>query len=246
MKYSYKQIIDSYPKDHMESLWSKWVPRQISFPVSYLLANLGCSAWIASVISIFFALGACVCISIPSVTMRWVGIILIILWHTFDCVDGTIARVTKKASSMGEFIDAQSGYTVMAFVFFAVGMAAFNTDSIVFSVDNKYWLIVIGSLSSIFNITARLINSKYAFCDLKKAYINGLAYNVNEANERPTSLFGKIRVFADYHIGLVGAFIPLLILCQFIGYYDLVTIFYCLYSFAGFLFASAYYAYISK
>jgi phosphatidylglycerophosphate synthase len=163
-----------------------------------------------------------------------------------DCVDGTIARVTKKTSSMGEFIDAQSGYTVMAFIYFAVGMAAFNTDSCFLSAESKYWLIIIGALSSIFNITARLINSKYAFCDLKKAYINKAPFNVNEANEKPVSLFGKIRVFADYHLGLVGAFIPILVLCQFFGYYDIVTIGYCFYSFAGFLFASVYYAYKSK
>lgn len=245
-KYSYREVVDSYPKDHLESLWSKWVPRQLSFPIAFLLVNIGCSAWLASVISIVFALAACFFLCLPSSAMRWVGIVFLILWHTFDCVDGTIARVTKKASSMGEFIDAQSGYTVMAFVFFSVGMAAFNTRSIIFSDANKYFLIIIGAISSISNITARLINSKYAFCDLKKCYIKHLDYNVNEANERPTTTFAKIRVFADYHLGLVGVFIPLLILCQFVEVYDIVTIAYCLYSIAGFVFASAFYAIKSK
>jgi len=245
-KYSYSDVIESYPKDHMETLWTRFVTRPLSFPVAYFLVNIGCTAWLASVLSIIFALLSCFLLCMPSSVCRWIGIALLILWLVFDCVDGNIARVTKKTSSMGEFIDAQSGYTVMAFVYFAVGMAAFNTPSLIFPDDKKYFLIIIGSLSSIFNITARLINSKYSYCYLKKCYINNLEYNTNEANERPTSLIGKIRFFADYHLGLVGIFMPLLIVCQFANTYDFVSIIYCAYSLVGFVFASVYFAYKSK
>ena len=126
MKYSFKEVLDSYPKTHIESLWTKYLVRPLSFPIAYLLVNIGCSAWMASVLSIFVAIASCTLICIPNYVCHWVGISMIVLWQLLDCVDGTIARTTKKTSSLGEFIDAQSGYTIMAFIYFAVGMVAID------------------------------------------------------------------------------------------------------------------------
>lgn len=242
MKYSYQDVIKSYPKNHNESWWTRLFCRPLSFPVAYLLANMGMTAWWASVISIFFAILACILLCL-SAECRWLGILLSILWLIMDCVDGNIARVTKSYSAMGDFIDAQSGYTIMAFIFLANGVAAFNTTTIF--KDCSYILIIVGAVSSLSNILARLLNSKYTYCELEHKIKNGYKPEFVDY-DNPKNSFSKIRIWCDYNLGLVGALMPLMILSQVYNTYDLLTIAYCIYSVAGFIFASVYYAIKSK
>lgn len=245
MKYSFKDVVSSYPKNHIESFWTKITVRPISFPIAWILVNIGCTAWLASVISIVVAILACVCFFIPFMWARILGICLIVFWQILDCVDGTIARTTKKTSTMGEFIDAQSGYTIMGFVFLSVALSGFYTSWII-AEEFKYLIIAIGGISSVSNVLARLINSKYLCCSYTKEYKTNGTISLVDPNEKPSSLFGKIRVFVDFNIGLVGIFVPLLIVAEVFKVYDIVTFIYCAYSVLGFLSASAIYALKSK
>ncbi len=242
MKYSYQQVKDSYPKNHQESFFTRAITRPLSFPISYLMVNMGCSAWLASVLSIFVAVLACTLLCF-SYWFRWFGIAGCVLWLILDCVDGNIARVSKSYSSMGDFIDAQSGYTIMAFIFFANGIAAYHTTYLFEGYE--VWLIVIGAVSSISNILARLLNAKYTYCDLerkvrKKEEIKLISY------DEPEGGFAKIRVWIDFNIGLVGLFMPFMMFAQIFNLFDILTIFYCLYSVAGLVLASAHYALLAK
>jgi phosphatidylglycerophosphate synthase len=92
-----------------------------------------------------------------------VGVVLINLWIVLDCCDGNIARVTKKSSYMGEFIDAVSGYVICAFNFLAIGLAAYNRSTLLFG-EKNVWLVVIGAVACISNLFARLIYQKYTNC----------------------------------------------------------------------------------
>ena len=58
--------------------------------------------------------------------------------------------------------------------------------------------------------------------------------------------FAKARVWVDFNIGLVGLFMPFMVVAQLTNTFDILTIFYCLYSVAGLVVASAYYAYKAK
>lgn len=245
MKYTFKDVVNSYPKTHTESVWTKLTVRPLSFPIAWILVNIGCSAWLASVLSIFVAVASCVCFCLPFLWSRIVGICLIVLWQILDCVDGTIARTTKKTSTMGEFIDAQSGYTIMAFIFFAVGVSAFYT-SVLIPEEYGFLLIIIGAVSSVSNTLARLINAKYNYCSTIKEFKTTGSIEVVSADEKPTSLFGKIRIFFDFHLGLVGIFVPLLVFAEIFNFYDIVTIGYCAYSLTGFLATSLLFAIKSK
>ena len=245
MKYSFKSIVQSYPKNHIESWWTRFTVRPLSFPIAWALANMGCTAWLASVFSILVALLSCIFFCIPFIWSRIVAISLVVLWQILDCVDGTIARTTKKTSSMGEFIDAQSGYTIMAFIFICVGFAGFYT-SVLVPEQYRYLIIFIGGISSISNITARLINSKFNYSALIHEYKNNGSINVPDANAKPTTLFSKIRVFLDFNLGLVGIFVPLLILAEIFHFYDILTCFYCIYSLIGFAASSLVFAYKAK
>ena len=242
MKYTYRQVLDSYPKNHQESLFTRYFCRPISFAFAYLLANIGCSAWLVSVLSVIVALMSCTFLCF-SYWFRWVGILLAVLWLIMDCVDGTIARVTKSYSAMGDFIDAQSGYTIMAFIFFFFFLAAYNTTEIF--AEYAVLFIIIGAVSSISNILARLLNAKYSYCELeqkirKKVEVKLISY------DEPEGIFAKARVWVDFNIGLVGLFMPFMVVAQLTNTFDILTIFYCLYSVAGLVVASAYYAYKAK
>jgi len=207
------------------------------------MANLGWTAWQASVLSIFVAILACVFMCF-GYSLRWTGIVLSILWLVLDCVDGNVARVTKTCSTMGDFIDAQSGYTIMAFIFFSNGVAAFNTSTML-NREKAYFFIIFGAISSISNILARLLNAKYSYCELEKKVRNNDKI-VFSSYDKPATTFTKIRVAADYHLGLVGLAMPFMIFSQIFNHYDWFTLFYCVYSISGFIAASVYYALKAK
>lgn len=242
MKYSYRQVKDSYPLHHRESFFTRLVCRPMSFPISYVLVNLKCSAWQASVLSIFFAISSCAFIC-GSYWQRWIGITCAVLWVVLDCVDGNIARVTKSYSAMGDFIDAQSGYTMMAFIFFANGVAAFNTSYLWH--DKAYFFIILGAISSISNILARMLNSKYAYCSLENKIRKGEKIEFVSYDE-PKTTFAKIRIWVDFNLGLVGLLMPLMIVAQILNLFDIFTIGYSIYSLAGCIAASCYYAVKAK
>lgn len=98
---------------------------------------------------------------------------------------------------------------------------------------------------SISNILARLLNAKFTYCDLelkvrKKEEIKLISY------DEPEGGFAKIRVWIDFNIGLVGLFMPFMMFAQIFNLFDILTIFYCLYSIAGLVSASAHYALLAK
>ena len=242
MNYSLKQVIDSYPKNHQESFVTRYFCRPISFVLAYLLANMGCSAWLVSVLSVFIAVLSCTFMCF-SYWFRWVGIILAFVWLIMDCVDGNIARTTKSYSAMGDYIDAQSGYTIMAFIYLAIGIAAYHTTEIF--ADNAVLFIIIGAVSSISNILARLLNAKYSYCEIEKKIKNKEEVTFVSYDE-PETGFQKLRVWCDFNLGMIGLFMPFMIVAQITDMFDILTIFYCIYSVAGLVVASAYYAYKAK
>jgi len=160
--YSIKKIKESLPKkkNSKSSIWVKIIIRKLSFIFTFIFINLGSSAWFASIFSIFVALTGSVLLCINQPIYRIIGMILVEFWLVMDCVDGNIARVKKESSETGEFIDALSGYYITAFVFLAIGVAAFNTSNI--QID-KYIFIILGALTSITGILARLIHQKYTY-----------------------------------------------------------------------------------
>ena len=241
MKFAYNQVTGSYPRNHKESFFTRLVCRPLSFPLAYILVNLGCSAWTVSVASIFAALIGCTFLCFGSV-FRWIGIFFCVLWLVLDCVDGNIARVSKSYSSMGDFIDAQSGYTIMAFIFFANSVAAYHTTA--YS-EYSVLFLVLGSISSISNTLARLLNAKYTYCDLESKVKKHQDIKITSYDE-PETKFAKIRVWIDYNLGLVGLFMPCMVVAQIFNMYDVLTILYFLYSVIGFISASVYYAIKAK
>ncbi|KGN70212.1 CDP-alcohol phosphatidyltransferase family protein [Porphyromonas sp. COT-239 OH1446] len=240
MYYSYKDIVESLPikKNSKSSLWVKLFVRKASFPLTWILINLRCSAWGASILSICVALTGFGFLLIDNELSRITGVILTQLWLILDCVDGNIARVQKKSSEYGEFVDAISGYYVTGFIFLGIGVAAYNTSSIV---SSPYLIgcIILGGVSSVSGLLCRLIHQKYTYTTMV-VNDNASAIPENEAKQKFSLQYIRSRV--DKELGISGLFMPFLIVACVFHIYDLMTFFYCLFQVVSLIIITLYYA----
>ncbi len=232
MKYSLRYIIETLPqnKSSVSSFWVKAVARPLSFLFTCIFANLGCSANFISILSGIVSLAGCVLLAMPDKTLSIIGIVLINFWIVLDCVDGNIARVTKKSTRMGEFFDAAYGYIICAFNFLAIGIAAYHSSSFLFG-EHSILNIIIGALACSFNLLPRLVYQKYTvMCMALEG--NGDTYKPeNDSFYDPSQRKGLtyLRQLVDRQLGTSGLFMPFLIACPIFGCYDIMAAFYCLY-----------------
>lgn len=231
VRYSYNQITQAYTskKKNMSTLWARCFSRPLSFPITYVLINLGISANIVSIMSILVVIMACVLLSFKGFYSTLSGVIMILMWHVLDCVDGNIARVKNESSYIGEFVDAVSGYTASTFVFIATGMAAYHTTELF--AEYKYMFIFMGAIASSSETLARLIHNRYSVAVYRLAYQNKMELpdikNDDPEGQRGVSfLASRIRkVF-----GFSSMFMPLLIISMLSNHFDYLIIFYTLYT----------------
>ena len=163
-KITYQDLKKTFPeeKKSVESLYGRIVPvRQISYYVTIPLLQMNVTAFQASVMGLLLAIIACVLIAVPNPVLRVIGVILVPIWHVFDCVDGNIARYRKTASDFGSAVDAICGYFI-AFLPIALGIASYNIKINYFNWDPAVF-IALGGLATSCNIMMRLIHQKYAF-----------------------------------------------------------------------------------
>ncbi|WP_421381819.1 CDP-alcohol phosphatidyltransferase family protein [Bacillus salacetis] len=235
MYFSLNKIVESLPKskNKKSSFWVKILIRRVSFLFTWLFINLGFSSNTVSYLSIFVALSGCITLSIDNLITQIIGVVLINLWLVFDCVDGNIARVKKISSPIGSLIDALSGYFMVAFVFLSIGIAAFNTNGIIFQ-EHSVYLVIIGAVASIADALARLIHQKYNFT----MHLIGV---VKPADEAPSKI-SWLRERIDKELGISGAFMPLLILALITQSFDLLVIFYGLFNVSSLVATFTYYA----
>lgn len=233
MKYSYKYVRESLPKNKssVSSIWVKAVARPLSFPLTYLFANMGFSANFISVLSGLVSVAGCILLSVPDKTAVWAGIVCINLWIVLDCVDGNVARVTNKFSRMGEFFDAAYGYIICAFDFIAIGMAAYHYSHLLFG-EHSVIPILLGGLTCAFNLLPRLVYQKYTVMMMDMAYKeNGEYQPENDSFYKPEQRKGitYLRLVVDRQIGTSGLFMPFLIACGIFNCFDLMLALYCCY-----------------
>ncbi|MDR0751053.1 MAG: adenylyltransferase/cytidyltransferase family protein [Christensenellaceae bacterium] len=232
--YTLAEITKSLPKSKNKnsSLWAKLAVRRPSFLFTALFINVGFSPWMASIFSVFVAVAGCVFLSINNPNFIIAGVVLVELWLVMDCVDGNIARVKKQSSKMGEFIDAFSGYFVSAYVYLSIGIAAYHTSNIIHM--DKHYFLMLGAIASISDILARLIHQKYLNCNPQKIQA--------QVDIRKKSL-SYIRLRIEKELGISGFFMPFLIISLIFNVFDVMIVFYALFSVCGLLASSSYYAY---
>jgi len=238
MKYTYKQILDSLPvkKNSNSSWWVKLWVRKASFFFTYIFINLGFSPNGVSVFSIFISLAACALFMTPAKWAVIAAVVLINFWLVLDCVDGNIARCRKQKTVYGEFVDDIGGYYTVAFVYLAIGVCAYNFGGVLFG-QNNMWLIVMGGVSSVCDILARLIHKDYEhFTDKTLTETERKEKNSHESYEvTDKKSLNYIRRRIGKEIGISGSFMLFTILCYIFNAYDLMTLFYFLFNGAALL-----------
>lgn len=144
------------------------------------------------------------------------------LWNLLDGVDGNIARFKKLSSPIGGVYDAMSGYTALAFSFFAFGIAAAHHSVLTDLFLSAEAYIVLGALSSIFTLFPRLVMHR-ALTSLRSSN------SVDSLMKK--SEYGIIKIIA-LNLTSPSGFIQVIMLVSIIfNVMDWFTLFYCLVNF---------------
>ena len=233
MKYTFKQILASLPvkKNSNSSWWVKLWVRKASFLFTYIFINLGFSPNGVSVLSIFVTLAAAAFFMTPAKWAVITAVVLINFWLVLDCVDGNIARCRKQKTVYGEFVDDAGGYFTVAFIYLAIGVCAYNFGGRLLAQGNM-WLIVMGGMSSICDILARLIHKNFEYYTDKtlteQERQEKYGHESYEVTDKRSISYLRRRLGKE--LGISGLFMPLTIVCCIFNAYDLMTMFYFLFN----------------
>ena len=223
MKYSMKAITEGYTieKKKKSSWWARIFSRPISFIFTYFFINIGLSPNMVSLLSILDVVIACLMIMAGG-NLLLPGILLYLLWHILDCVDGNIARVKNLSSFTGEFFDALSGYTANCLIYLSVGVAAYKTTTYN---DIADIFLVFGALASITDIFSRLIYQKYLVTEYSIGMIKDKS---NVAESRKHGLYHVADLIMK-NMSFASLFMPLLIIAYVSKHLDILIAIYFIY-----------------
>ena len=129
MHYTAKYFKDNLPewKYKKDSLPGKLFYRPVSFYVAAFCANHGISANAVSVFSTVVAFTACMMFLFARYELNILGAVLVSVWGILGCTDGNLARCVG-AQPFGEFVDAESIYTLMCFLGAVLGISVYFTN----------------------------------------------------------------------------------------------------------------------
>jgi len=214
MKKTLDEIRAGYPYEKQKSdpLWAKTIIRRLSFYLTWILIRLNISAFQVSVFSI----------SVPIIALIfWIRLepitaaVLLNVWLLLDCVDGNIARL-EGGSKGGPFVDASSGYMMVGT--YALGLGIYlDLAGTGFYFISSPWFIVMGAVSSILNLMARLYHQK--FLNVMNNDLNNGANNT-----------GGILHLIERNIGIGGFLTPITFICVIMNKVHILLLFYFLYS----------------
>jgi phosphatidylglycerophosphate synthase len=195
MTYTLKNIRDSLPpeKSKQDGLWTRFVLRPLSIPVTWAALALGLSANRVSYLSVIFSLAGGILFSLRGFWFPLWGAILLNIFSIFDCVDGNVARTSKTASPWGGWADAVMGFIAYTAVFLSTGVYMY--------LRTGWWIIlVVSGVTSSANLLTRV------------------AYQIYKNIEGETA-HGSVsfeRKLAE-NVGVTGFLMPALVVCHFIG-----------------------------
>jgi phosphatidylglycerophosphate synthase len=204
--YSMKDITSSLPPEKIkeDGLWTRFVLRPVSFPVSWLTLRMGLSPSFVSYFSAFLCIIGGILFAWPryhvflginpSPLFAGIGVILFNVFSVLDCVDGNMARVSGKASPWGGWADAVMGFIAYTCVFFASGLYLFW--------ETLWWpVLLITGLTSSANLLSRVAYQIYK----------------NIAGESAHGSVSFERMLAE-NAGITGFLMPLLLIFHFCNF----------------------------
>ncbi len=197
MKYTMKEIRLSLPAEKKQSdgLWTIYILRPLSIPVTWLALRFGLSANAVSYISAFFSIGGGVLFALSGFWLPLFGALLLNFFSILDCVDGNIARVTKTASPWGGWADAVMGNVAYTSVFLSTGVYIY--------LRTGWWpVFLVTSITSSANLLTRAAYQKYR--------------NIESEPGKAISSVSLEQKLAE-NAGITGFLMPALIISHFLG-----------------------------
>lgn len=228
MKVTYTDLKKTFPeeKKSVESLYGRIIPvRKLSYFFSIPFLRLGVSAFQVSVISILLAVIACIFLCIPNPIYRILGVILVPIWHLFDCIDGNIARYNKTCSAFGEVVDAISGYYMYAFLPLALGVASFNISINYFNFPACFFLLA-GGIATVCDLLMRLIHQKFVYAMYRLEYETGVKQEKGD-NQYTLKGWHRLRKLVDVELTPVGVPMFVLWVSPIFNLFSVLTLYYC-------------------
>jgi phosphatidylglycerophosphate synthase len=195
-RYTIRAVMESLPPEKVkqDGLWTRFVLRPLSFPLSALALNLGLRAGAVSYFSALVSLAGGLLFSFPGYLLPGLGVILFNFFSLLDCVDGNMARTAKTAGPWGGWADAVTGFIAYTSVFFGSGIYIF--------IRTLWWpVLVIAGLSSSANLLTRVAYQIYK--------------NITGPQAHETVSFE--RMLAE-NTGITGFLMPLLLIFHFCSF----------------------------
>ena len=125
MNYKQFKALLGEAKKKSDPICCRLVFRPLSFPAGWLIYKIGITANQISLISIFLTIISFFALIFLSPNYFILIPFLLLLVALLDCIDGNVARARGSTGPGGEWMDAFSGYTVYAFIPFALGIHIF-------------------------------------------------------------------------------------------------------------------------
>ena len=219
--FTYSELRASLPHEKKQSdpIFCRYVLRPLSFPVAWLLCQLGLSANQITLASMGLALAAFVVLIPGSFFLSFAAAILLFTVSVGDCVDGNIARLRGNSGPSGEWMDALCGYTVYALLPLALGLQLELASA--YALFAGMWVLV-GAVTAISNLYLRLVYQKYVNS------VKATQFSDDDADEMNGFLS---RISGE--VGLVGWMMPALLLAVLLGFESLYLLFYCAFYFGA-------------
>jgi len=219
---------DKVAEDRHE-IWTFYVARPLSFPLTALCLRHGISANQATALSVPVYLAGASLLALGSWPAAIAGALLVNAWLVVDCVDGNIARYLRTASPFGGFVDAVSGYVVLGSVCFCAGLGAFLEPSHSFA---GYWLgldraglgfaLASGAWASIAALWIRLVFQKWSntFPESDRERHSLMPSGAEGA----PSLLAHAARFVNNLLNISGLLLPLLLLAVLLRALDVFAV----------------------
>ena len=185
-----------------DPLWSRYVLRPVAFPIVKFLHQFSIKPNSVSLIGTALALLATSMFFVGGYLSCVVAAIIFNIVALLDCVDGTLARYSGVNDPMGSWFDAQTGYTVYAFLPLALSW------KVSFSLGENYFfspefILLAGALNSILNLYSRILFQK--FSNVRNLSISDISSEIEKRS---------VKLLIVNEIGLVGMMMPILLICS--------------------------------
>lgn len=223
-KYTAKYFKENLPewKRKKDSFLVRSFFRPLSFYTASFAANRGIGANSVSYFSMLIAVVGSICYLMDNRLCYIAGAALIIFWMVLDCTDGNIARSVKK-ELYGEFADGASSYVLINFLFFALGIAAYKNQGLIFDASN-WALLILGGFAGASDSLTRLLYQKFENTKMHEKPSNRESVRKGGKNKLVV-----IHDRIDKEVGLNGIFLPALLLCSVMRWFDIFVLFYFLF-----------------